>query len=397
MKKNIFFSKMCYNVDTKIKEVCIMQGGSRKGAGRKPKSDKKIMKNIYLTQNQIDMIEATDLDNCRNFSQKCSKLIEKGIEGITSENSVKISNDKLKFIDLFAGIGGIRKGFESKNTECVFSSEWDKYAAKTYEANYNEKPFGDITKIDEKDIPDHDILLAGFPCQPFSHIGKREGFYHETQGTLFFDVLRILKHKRPKAFLLENVKGLVTHDQGNTLKVILRSLEEELGYNVYYEVLDAQNFGLPQRRERIIIVGFRPDLGVDSFAFPIGNSERIGVGKFLENNPKGYSISKHLQESYLFKKNDGRPQIIDKGSDIQVNTLVASYHKIQRLTGTFVRDGETGLRLLSEIECKRLMGFPDDFEVPVSRTQMYRQFGNSVAVPMIKAVADVMKEEITEK
>ena len=372
-----------------------MQGGSRKGAGRKPKSDKKIMKNIYLTQNQIDKIEAINLDGCKNFSQKCSKLIENGMKEIASENRVKKTNDKLKFIDLFAGIGGIRKGFEDSNTECVFSSEWDKYASKTYEANYGEIPFGDITKIDEKNIPDHDILLAGFPCQPFSHIGKREGFTHETQGTLFFDVLRILKEKKPKAFLLENVKGLVTHDKGNTLRVILKSLEEELGYSVFYDILDAQNFGLPQRRERIIIVGFRPDQRIETFLFPQGDSEnKVGVGSILENSPKGYSISEHLQKSYLFKKDDGRPQIIDKDSNIQVNTLVASYHKIQRLTGTFVKDGDTGLRLYSELECKRLMGFPDDFKVPVSRTQMYRQFGNSVAVPMIRAVARVMKEEI---
>lgn len=368
-----------------------MQGGSRKGAGRKPKTDKKIMKNIYLTKEQIDMIEAYELEDCKNFSQKCVKLISQGMSTLTYGQEDKNQNEKVRFIDLFAGIGGIRKGFEDKNTECVFSSEWDKYASQTYEANYNEKPFGDITKIDEKDIPDHDILLAGFPCQPFSHIGKREGFTHETQGTLFFDVLRILKEKEPKAFLLENVKGLVTHDKGNTLKVIMRALEKELGYSVFYEILDAQRFGLPQRRERIIIVGFRPDLEVNNFEFPKGSDEKVPVSSILEENPTGYKISKHLQDTYLFKKDDGRPQIIDETSEIQVNTLVASYHKIQRLTGTFVRGGETGLRLYSELECKRLMGFPDDFKVPVSRTQMYRQFGNSVAVPVIKAVADEIK------
>lgn len=375
-----------------------MHGGTRKGAGRKPVSDKKRMKNIYLTQREIDTIDSLELDDCKNFSQKCSELIKIGIDTIMNIKNRTTSNDKIKFIDLFAGIGGIRMGFEDKTTECVFSSEWDKYASKTYEKNYGEKPYGDITKIDEKDIPDHDILLAGFPCQPFSHIGKREGFTHETQGTLFFDVLRILKEKKPKAFLLENVKGLVTHDKGNTLRVILKCLEEELGYSVFYNVLDAQNFGLPQRRERIIIVGFRPDQQVDIFLFPQGDNEnKVGVGSILEDAPKGYSISEHLQKSYLFKKDDGRPQIIDKDSNIQVNTLVASYHKIQRLTGTFVKDGDTGLRLYSELECKRLMGFPDNFEVPVSRTQMYRQFGNSVAVPMIRAVAQAMKEEIKRK
>ena len=300
----------------------------------------------------------------------------------------------MKFIDLFAGIGGIRKGFEDKSTKCVFSSEWDKYASKTYEANYGEKPHGDITKIDEKDIPNHDVLLAGFPCQPFSNIGKREGFDHETQGTLFFDVLRILKEKQPKMFLLENVKGLLTNDNGETFRIIKENLND-LGYSVFYEVMDAQNFGLPQRRERILIVGFHPSLEINDFTFPKGDTKtRVPINSILEHMPKGYSISKHLQESYLFKKDDGKPQVVDFDSAIQVNTLVASYHKIQRLTGTFVKDGETGLRLFSELELKRMMGFPDDFIVPVSRTQMYRQFGNSVAVPMIKAVADAMKERL---
>lgn len=377
----------------KVEEI-IMQGGIREGAGRKPKHDKKITKNIYLTPNEVIEINALDLDGCKNFSQKCAMLINRGLYDIKHKSSVlkKTSNTSIKFIDLFAGIGGIRKGFEDKNTECVFSSEWDKYAAQTYEANYGEKPYGDITKINEKDIPDHDILLAGFPCQPFSNIGKRQGFAHETQGTLFFDVLRILKEKRPQAFLLENVKGLVNHDKGNTFKVIQKALSEELGYTIYHKVLDAQDFGLPQRRERIIIVGFRPDLDVTDFQFPKGSNKRVPVKDILESNPKGYSISEHLQQTYLFKKDDGKPQIVNKNSTIQVNTLVASYHKIQRLTGTFIQDGDTGLRLYSQLEAKRLMGFPDDFIVPVSRTQMYRQFGNSVAVPVIKAVADEVKK-----
>ena len=305
------------------------------------------------------------------------------------------TEDKLTFIDLFAGIGGIRQGFEDKNTRCVFSSEWDKYSSKTYEANYGDTPYGDITQISEKDIPKHDVLLAGFPCQPFSHIGKREGFGHETQGTLFFDVLRILKYHMPKMFLLENVPGLLTIQKGETFRIILENLES-LGYSVFFEVLDAQDFGLPQVRKRVVIVGFHPDLNISTFAFPQGNKElRVPISSILEQNPNGYSISKHLQESYLFKKNDGKPQIVDTNSDIQVKTLVASYHKIQRLTGTFVRGGETGLRLFSELECKRLMGFSDDFIIPVSRTQMYRQMGNSVAVPMIREVAKAMKEELS--
>ena len=321
-----------------------MQGGIREGAGRKTKQNKKLTKNICLTPEEIETINALTLTGCKNFSQKCNLLINKGLSVISKETDLTSSNvsykKTLKFIDLFAGIGGIRKGFEDKNTECVFSSEWDKYAAQTYEANYGEKPFGDITKIHEKEIPDHDILLAGFPCQPFSNIGKREGFLHTTQGTLFFDVLRILKEKRPQAFLLENVKGLVTHDNGNTFKVIQNALQEELGYNIYFKILDAQDFGLPQRRERIIIVGFRPDLKVTNFKFPKGSKKRIPIKNILEDNPIGYSISEHLQKSYLFKKDDGKPQVITKDSTIQVNTLVASYHKIQRLTGTFIKDGD---------------------------------------------------------
>ena len=336
-----------------------MRGGVRKGSGRKNLSnaDRKKAKNIYLSDKQIENIEKMSLVGCSSFSQKCSELISLGIATI-NKNEEK-NTQKVKFIDLF--------------------------------------PYGDITQISENDIPDHDVLLAGFPCQPFSNIGKREGFAHETQGTLFFDVLRILKKKQPKMFLLENVKGLLTNDGGNTFKVIISELEA-LGYSVFYEVLDAQNFGLPQRRERIIIVGFHPLLEVETFEFPKGDIyKKVPINSILEKDAKGYSISKHLQESYLFKKDDGKPQLVDMSSTIQVNTLVASYHKIQRLTGTFVKDGETGIRMFSEQELKKLMGFPDDFIVPVSRTQMYRQFGNSVAVPMIAAVATVMKEKLKYK
>lgn len=299
----------------------------------------------------------------------------------------------LRFIDLFAGIGGLRQGFEDESTTCVFSSEWDAFSKKTYEANFGEIPHGDITEIAESEIPSHDVLLAGFPCQPFSSIGKREGFLHETQGTLFFDVLRIIKYHNPKMFLLENVAGLVTHDNGNTFKVILSALDDA-GYNVSHEILDAQNFGVPQVRKRIIIVGFRKDFKIHNFIIPTTNNKEKFINEILEIDPKGYSISKHLQKNYLFKKNDGKPQIVDANSKIKAKTLVATYHKIQRLTGTFVSGGETGVRLLSELECKRLMGFSDEFKVPVSRTQMYRQFGNSVAIPVINAVTDEMKKAL---
>lgn len=301
--------------------------------------------------------------------------------------------EKLKFIDLFAGIGGIRLGFEDENTECVFSCEWDKFSQKTYKENFGEVPAGDITEIEAKEIPHHDILLAGFPCQPFSKIGKREGFKNATQGTLFFDVVRILDYHKPKAFLLENVTGILSDDGGKTIQTIMGALDE-LGYDAQYEILNSADFGLPQNRRRVIFVGFLKELNT-SFDYPIGSPNvKVPISDILESGMEGYSISKHLQQSYLFKKDDGKPQIVDENSTIQVNTLVASYHKIQRITGTFVKDGETGLRLFTKNECLQLQGFPLDFKIPVSRTQMYRQLGNSVSVPVIKAVADAMKKEL---
>jgi len=303
---------------------------------------------------------------------------------------------KFSFIDLFAGVGGMRIGFESAGGKCVFTSEWDKYAQKTYEANFGEMPSGDITKIKASDIPKFDILLAGFPCQPFSTIGKREGFSHPTQGTLFDDVVRILKYHRPRGFLLENVAGLRNHDNGNTLEVIEKELKK-LGYKYDYKIINAVRFGVPQHRERIYIVGkLSKQSGKADFDWPEGSNKIVGIGKSIKTGITDHSISKHLQDVYIYKKEDGRPQIIDRSSNIPVKTLVASYHKIQRLTGTFVRDGETGLRLLTVDECKAIMGFPKSFEIPksVSRTQMYRQMGNSVAVPVIMELAKWMIEDL---
>jgi DNA (cytosine-5)-methyltransferase 1 len=301
-----------------------------------------------------------------------------------------------RFIDLFAGIGGMRLAFEKAGGECVFSSEWDRFAQQTYETNFGEVPHGDITKIDEREIPKFDIVAAGFPCQPFSSIGKRQGFEHKTQGTLFYDVARIIAHHKPKAFLLENVSGLITHDKGNTLATIVETLEE-LNYSVNYKVLDSADFGVPQKRQRIYIVGFhKGKIRNADFVFPKPRRTRVGIGKFVENGHPELSISKHLQSVYIYKQDDGRPEVITPKSDFPVKTLVASYHKIQRLTGTFVKDGPTGLRLLSANECKAIMGFPKSFKVPVSRTQMYRQFGNSVAVPVVKAVAIAMIKHLDE-
>lgn len=349
--------------------------------------------------------EITNVPELANysFSKKVSFILQKYLDDQNNKENKKKplsqeKNQKIRFIDLFAGIGGIRLGFEghSHDTECVYSSEWDKYAQKTYEANFGDKPDGDITKVKAKDIPDFDVLLAGFPCQPFSSIGKREGFANKTQGTLFFDILRILKYHMPSAFLLENVPGLLTIQHGETFNIIINALKES-GYSVHSKVLEASNFGLAQSRKRVIIVGFRNDIDDSKFIIPEGNGKNTYVKDILEDNPQGYTISKRLQQNYLFKKDDGRPYIVDKTTKNYAKTLNSSYHKIQRLTGTFVRGGETGLRLLSKKECMRLQGFPDDFKIPVSRTQMYRQMGNSVAIPMIKAVSDNLKAVLRKK
>jgi len=310
-----------------------------------------------------------------------------------------MAKNKFKFIDLFAGIGGMRIAFERNGGECVFSSEWDKYSQQTYLENFGEKPTGDITQVDEKDIPNHNILIGGFPCQPFSTIGKREGFDHATQGTLFFDIVRILMEKKPEAFLLENVAGLVNHGNGRTFELIKTTLENDLDYWISTKVLDSADYEVPQHRRRIYIVGFNKKISRRKdfvFSWPKKSNKKVGIGQFVETHEEGYSISKHLQGSYIYKKDDGRPQVIDSKSDIQVKTLVSTYHKIQRLTGTFVRDGKTGLRLLSENECKAIMGFPKDFKIPVSRTQMYRQMGNSVAIPVVQKIAKQMVNTLKE-
>ncbi len=317
------------------------------------------------------------------------KLIPKKSD-FNSTNNIPYANKEqnFTFIDLFAGIGGFRMALQNCGGECVFSSEWDESAKQTYFANYGEVPFGDITKINVKDIPDFDVLAGGFPCQPFSSIGKREGFKHKTQGTLFFYIAEIIKEKKPKAFILENVTGLQTHDEGRTFQTIMEVLEKELKYKVTPKVLNSADFGVPQERKRLYFIGFREDIDSSKYKLPEGNTQHVGIGQFVEKDAKGPSISKHLQESYIFKKDDGHPEIIDENSDFPVKTLCASYHKIQRITGTFVKGGDTGLRLLTENECKAIMGYPKEFKVPVSRTQMYHQFGNSVAVPVVEKLAE---------
>jgi DNA (cytosine-5)-methyltransferase 1 len=316
------------------------------------------------------------------------------------DNTLKKNKlNTINFIDLFCGMGGFhlainQAGKEQKReTTCVFASDIDKFARKTYKSNFNIEPNGDITKIDVTDIPIHNILCGGFPCQSFSSIGKREGFKSDTKGTLFFDVCRILKHHKPSVCFLENVPGLLTHDSGKTFQIIYENLQE-IGYNIHHNVFDAADFGLPAHRKRVFIVGFLDKKHWQKFKWPEPThiNNHIGIGTIIEEHDDGYCITKHLQKAYLFgkkngeKRTDNRPRVVDKNTTEPSNTLVSTYHKIQRLTGTFVKDGKTGLRLFSENECKQMMGFPKEFKMPVSRTQMYRQTGNSVSVPIIKAI-----------
>ena len=307
---------------------------------------------------------------------------------------------KHKIIDLFAGIGGIRRGFENastKNIKCVFTSEWDKYSQITYRKNYpNEEIFGDITKINEKQIPKHDILLAGFPCQAFSQAGLGKGFL-DTRGTLFFDIERILIEKQPKAFLLENVKRLKTHDQGKTLKTIIKHLKKAGYKNISIKVLRARDFGLPQNRERIFIVGFLDEKIEFEFPKPILN--KTSVGDILESSVDDkYTISDKLWTGHRRRKRENKLKgkgfgygIVDKNSEY-TNTLSARYFK----DGSEILLSQQGLnpRKLTPRECARLQGFPDSFKIPVSDTQAYRQFGNSVAVNVIEKVAEQMLKHL---
>ncbi len=314
-----------------------------------------------------------------------------------------------RFIDLFAGIGGMRIAYQNVGGVCVYSSEWNKFSQQTYEANFGEIPAGDITKVDAATIPDHDILVAGFPCQPFSiagvskkqSLGRATGFEDKTQGTLFFDVCRILKEKRPKAFMLENVKNLCSHDRGRTFRVIIESLDE-LDYEVFYEILDGQNY-VPQHRERIVIVGFdRKRYGGDmDFEFAITPvTPKPVLRDILEKKvDQKYTLTDNL---WTYLQNYAEKH---KAAGNGFGYGLASRNGISRtLSARYYKDGSEVLipqkgknpRRLTPRECARLQGFPDDFQIPVSDTQAYRQFGNSVVVPLMQNVAELVVAKIDE-
>jgi len=317
------------------------------------------------------------------------------------------------FIDLFAGIGGMRLAFQGLNGKCVFSSEWDQQAQITYRTNFGEVPFGDITKIDANDIPKHDVLVAGFPCQAFSIAGYKGGF-DDTRGTLFFDVARIIKARKPEAFFLENVKGLVGHDKGKTLSVILRTLREDLGYYVVDpQIMNARDFGVPQNRERIFIVGFKNKAAAQRFKYPDPSKikktkdTKKEVAEIKEES--AVPVKYYLSRQYLSTLKAHRQRHAEKGNgfgfeiipdDGVANAIVVGgmgrernllidhrqtdYTPTTNIKGPVNREG---VRKMTPREWARLQGFPDRFLIPVKDAQAYKQFGNSVAVPAVKATA----------
>lgn len=350
--------------------------------------------------------------------QSIQDCVREAVAHYVSDIKKKLEKDEtdgFRFIDLFAGIGGMRIAYERAGGKCVYSNEWNKYSQQTYFSNFGEQPEGDITQVKAEDIPDHDILVAGFPCQPFSiagvskkiSLGRATGFEDKTQGTLFFDVCRILKEKRPKAFMLENVKNLCSHDRGRTFKVITESLNE-LNYEVFYEVLDGQNF-VPQHRERIIIVGFDRERYGDkiNFDFKIKPVDPKPVMRDILDKKVDdkYTLSDKL---WIYLQNYAAKH---KAAGNGFGYGIAPLDGISRtISARYYKDGSEILikqrgknpRRLTPRECARLQGFPENFKIPVSDTQAYKQFGNSVVVPLMEnvaklIVANIEKMENTQK
>jgi len=383
-----------------------------------------------LTQVEVAQIVGKDIRTVRRWEcgdvappQLIVPALRQALERVPAT-----SGSEFSFIDLFAGIGGIRTGFESVGGMCVFTSEWNEYAVRTYRENFGSghPVVGDITKIDAPEIPEHDVLLAGFPCQPFSiagvskknALGRPHGFECTTQGTLFFDVARIIAAKRPYAFLLENVKNLVSHDHGNTFRVIRETLEKELGYTIHWKVVDGSRF-VPQHRERILIVGFREktDFSWDALSLPSTCPTLASIlhredgseplldhdgQKYFDTEicqvQKKYTLSTHL---WTYLKNYAKKHK-EKGNGFGFG-LVGSAGVARTLSARYYKDGSEILirqekrrnpRRLTPRECARLMGYSDNFRIPVSDTQAYKQFGNSVVVPVMREVARIMKPHL---
>lgn len=331
-----------------------------------------------------------------------------------------MSSNKLRSVDLFAGIGGIRIGFEKAfqgTLETVFVSEWDEYAQKTYTANFND-PFkinGDITKISEKDVPDFDICLAGFPCQAFSLAGKRKGFEDDykglCRGTLFQDVVRICDKHKPKVIFCENVKGLVIHDHGRTFKVI-KGAFEQIGYKVFTQILNSKDFGVPQNRERIYIVAFRNDLDSSSFKFPEPQKTKTCIKEILEKAP--VSSKYYLSDVYVetLKRHKARHEALGHGFGYEIKdmngiasaivcggmgrerNLLIDHREHSMIPVTHIKGeiNKEDIRKMTPREWARLQGFPENFKLVLADTHLYKQFGNSVSVPVIEAIAKQIKK-----
>ena len=361
--------------------------------------------------NVTHYLQSFDLPSARLFKKSAQTILGSSLEIINPKNFVwdvpfaPVQNPKFTFIDLFAGIGGMRIAFQKLGGKCVFTSEWDKNSQQSYYENFGEMPFGDITKINETEVPNHEILVAGFPCQAFSIAGFKGGF-KDTRGTLFFDVARILEEKHPDAFFLENVKGLKGHDKGRTIDVILRTLRDDLGYYVPDpQIMNARDFGVPQNRERIFIVGFRNKAAANRFSYPkplgvhttiadILEKQEVSVKYYLSNqylrtliNHRARHEAKGHGFGYEIIPNDGIANAIVVGGmgrerNLVVDKRLTNFTPVTHIKGTV---NKKGIRKMTPREWARLQGFPDKFKIVVADASSYKQFGNSVAVPAIQA------------
>lgn len=347
-----------------------------------------------------------DFDLCKGNEQDLYKNQDNYSSKFTNLNKdVFLPSYSFTFIDLFAGIGGFRIAFQNLGGKCIFSSEIDRYSRKTYQINFGETPHGDITLIPATDIPDHDVLTAGFPCQAFSIAGRKKGF-DDVRGTLFFEIARIIQEKQPKAFFLENVKGLVSHNQGKTLKTILDILRNNLNYFVPDpEVINAKNFGVPQNRERVFIVGFRQDLGIDYFQYPKPNFVTSKFNDVKEKSP--VSVKYYLSNCYLNTLIAHKQRHQDKGNgfgysiiaddsianaiviggmgkerNLVIDKRLTDFTPVTKIKGDV---NSEGIRRMTPREWARLQGFPESFKIEVSDAQAYKQFANSVAIPAIQS------------
>ncbi len=397
-----------------------------------PENNKEAVITHYLHNNKNGISKFFKKDAIR-FTKEIleNKYPDQRITNIAAEEALQLGifedlyvpfstpdKPKFKFIDLFAGIGGFRLAMQNLGGKCVFTSEWDKEAKKTYKANFGDTPFGDITKAETKAyIPnDFDVLCAGFPCQAFSIAGRRGGF-EDTRGTLFFDVAEIIKNKKPKAIFLENVKGLRSHDKGKTLETILNVLRNELGYFVPEpKIINAKDFGVPQNRERIFIIGFRKDLNIDQFNYPKPLNKKVSFAKIKEKNivdTHYYLSTQYLQTlvkhkarhegkgngfGYEIISDDGIANAIVVGGmgrerNLVIDKRITDFTPTTHIKGVVNREG---VRKMTPREWARLQGFPDEFIIPVSNASAYKQFGNSVAVPAIQATANEIIKCILE-